>query len=413
MALLVLVAASFVLVAPGAPAGSTSASPRIAISLSRDAFSPNGDGRSDTVRVVFRLPASALVTVLVRRPNGRVVARHLVGRQPRGRGSWVLDGRTARGKVLRDGYYDVQVVARSGGRRWHSVARQVVLDTAIDVDVVRRDWPAVHPRTPGIVDTVVLEHLASFYEDIDEGRFSIYAPDGDRLASWGKDEQTDTCAVIDLETYCGTSVEWDGRLDGRPLPRGTYTAEFAARDPAGNVARRRLAVRVSDEPLVARSASVLVAAAEAVPPPAPYTGCNGCGEEIGSQCGTVTAPGRFGPGSLRYASRDTCDTSMTPIGKPQAAREHAAPMLPAAAYGPRSVTFSGGPSVPGAGDVAHLLLDGVDTTRTGDGEATSQQVMPAWPGRTSPWVGWRFETRGVDSYDVAWFRVDYTYYATP
>lgn len=383
----------------------------IAISIDRPAFSPNGDGRRDVVHVRFRLPAPGHARLVVRRYGEPVRTRIDLGPRPRGVTSWRFDGRDARGRTLPDSYYKVRVVARTARRTLRSEWAEVNVDTTLYTGLLRSDWPTVYPRTADFTDSVHIDHLGFPDARLDPARFVILDGSGARVARWAEAAHyTDHCEVIEGETYCGRRHVWDARRAGAPLPAGTYDVVMKSWDPAGNRRVRRLEIEVSAASLVARRASVQ-ATADSFPPPPPDPGCNGCGEELGSQCGTVTTPGRFGPGSLRYASRDTCDDRFAPVGKHQAAMDHLAQRAPAAGYGAWTVTVNGGPSTALGPDVGYLKTGATETTLSGDGQVTSPS-QPS-PGDATPPVAWRFETRGTDSFDVAWFRVDYTYYAAP
>jgi hypothetical protein len=390
---------------------------QIGLSLNRQQVSPNGDGRKDAVVVRLRLPAAARATMLARRigRNGEPVLKRIdLDRRPRGATTWRFDGRDARGKVLPDGYYEVAVAAHTARGRSRSRWVRLRVDTEINAGLLRLDWPSVYPRTPDVVDTVSIDHLGDFYEWLDAGSFVILDSRGNQVAAWAERPGTGNyCTLIDHAAWCGMRHDWDGRLDGEPLPAGTYELVMTSRDGAGNRATRRVEIEVSDIALVARQGSVQAPADGFDPPPVPDTGCNGCGEELSGQCGSVTDPGRFGPGSLRYASKDTCDYSSGSSGKHQAAMEHAGLRGAAAAYGPWTVTASGGASTPGEPDVGRLITVEPVAILATEGTVTSSVVPTRDPGRSDPYVRWRFETRGTDSVDVAWFRLDYTYYALP
>lgn len=87
-------------------------------------FSPNGDHRTDQVRVRFRLGSPADVTVVVR--DGRRPVRGAVrlGRLGRGQHDWTWDGRDDGGAVVADGDYRVRLRAATGGvaSRWSTTS---------------------------------------------------------------------------------------------------------------------------------------------------------------------------------------------------------------------------------------------------------------------------------------------------
>jgi len=148
---------------------------------------------------------------------------------------------------------------------------------------------------------------------------------------------------------------------------------------------------------------------------------NGCGSYL--PCGTTSPSARFEPDGITLRGPDEaaeCSSGLrfaSAYYRPEIAWAHS--------YGHATVTVFGGPTVPGGSDVATLYYGGQVSTGpdTSDHETTSPRVSlasladytgyhylePEEPPRSR--VRWTLTANEGNSYDAAWFRVDYTYYA--
>ena len=190
-------------------------------------FSPNGDGVTDVARFSIRLERGDDVdaTVLNRRTDREV--RHLfVGRHvPADRTvffSW--DGRTDSGARAPDAYYKLLITLRGQGRS--AIAnKRFVLDSAPPRPAVAAVGPGTGPfivPAPGPRPGVTLR----------------VADPGTAAPQWTiwRTDLPHPVAVARIGAARGQrEAYWDGRVDRRPAPTGTYLAQVHTRDPAGNV----------------------------------------------------------------------------------------------------------------------------------------------------------------------------------
>jgi len=93
------------------------------------AFSPNGDGRRDRMRVRVRIDEGAHVRIRIRRRGGDVV--RVASRQVSSAGLFGVrwDGRSGDGRVARDGVYLIRVSARDAAGNVAVERRRARLDT--------------------------------------------------------------------------------------------------------------------------------------------------------------------------------------------------------------------------------------------------------------------------------------------
>jgi flagellar hook assembly protein FlgD len=185
-------------------------------------FSPNRDGVHDVNRFGVRLrEGEGEVTVDVVDGEGEAVRRLAdgvrAGRSADLHLTW--DGRADGGRRAPDGDYQIRVTLRDEGRSV-IVPRVTTLDTTPPRPRVRRiePEPIVGPDPAGT--------------RIHFGGISSRRPTRLRIFRIQRGEATE---VARLQQEAGKrSVEWDGRVDGKPAPQGTYLVQVITRDRAGN-----------------------------------------------------------------------------------------------------------------------------------------------------------------------------------
>jgi flagellar hook assembly protein FlgD len=170
-------------------------------------ISPNGDGRKDTAVVRFRLPkADDRVTVSMVDANGDEVRRLADRRLSKGRHHFVWNGRDSSAAILPDGFYYLRVVLGGEGRGTIT-RRGIDLVTAMPVPKLLSVSPArIHTggREPVTIRFSGPANPAPI--------FSVY--------------RTDAGSPRLVRRFAGVSGSrsgtWDGRINGRPAPAGTY-----------------------------------------------------------------------------------------------------------------------------------------------------------------------------------------------
>ncbi|WP_320673304.1 N,N-dimethylformamidase beta subunit family domain-containing protein [Patulibacter defluvii] len=204
-------------------------------------FSPNGDGRLDTVEIRFRVDRTTPVTVeIVDRETRtvRTLARDRPARRYRTlRFSW--DGRRDDGMIARDGRYKLKITLPDEGR-------SVVNTTSIAVDnrrprpKVRRIGPQTGPGPEILPSTDGRPAQAQLLlrgwrprarvVRISPGPMAIVRRlevDVTRRATGGTEVDGELRAIE------GTT-SWDGKLDdGHRAPAGSYVIQVCVRDQAG------------------------------------------------------------------------------------------------------------------------------------------------------------------------------------
>ena len=187
------------------------------------AFSPNGDGVKDSARIRFKLPEADDVTATILDEDGGQVAR-IATNQPLGKGEQTLrwDGRTDENLVAPEDTYSVRIALRDEGRA-NTLPHEIKLD-------LTPPRPRIEPvdapgRGPVVIDGA--RRSAASAEVIRAARrprFSVWRTDGARPRE----------VVERLPRDGRRRAVWDGRIDGRLAPPGTYLIAVSAEDRAGN-----------------------------------------------------------------------------------------------------------------------------------------------------------------------------------
>ena len=225
-------------------------------------FSPTPDARVTRARISFWIVKGDDVSVSIVDGEGRIVRRLADGRHLPKRKRLVLfwNGRADDGAVMPDGPYRVRVALIHQGRTI-DLAQPIRVDTrrprplVTAVEPHAGDGPAFLPQRGVGAVTIHMRGL--------EGRSArvlIYRTDVSPPRRVGR-----------LHVGSGErSVRWDGTLDGRPAPPGTYLMGLLVADRSGNVGTfpRGLPDRIPPTPL-AGHAGVTIRRLAAAPPLAP------------------------------------------------------------------------------------------------------------------------------------------------
>ncbi len=186
------------------------------------AFSPNADGRSDTIALAAR--ASEAVTWQLEIADGagtRVATRRATGERLETTWDGMIEG-----EPVPDRVYTVTVTAADGwGNAPASATTRVVVDTVApvlqQVQVQAAASPVFAPNGDGFRDSIGLAYASS---------------EPGTLAASVHDAAARVVTTFDAPMVAGPgSVAWDGRAkSGAFVPDGTYEMTLQPVDPAGN-----------------------------------------------------------------------------------------------------------------------------------------------------------------------------------
>ncbi|TVQ21961.1 MAG: hypothetical protein EA382_12785 [Spirochaetaceae bacterium] len=196
--------------------------PRATVSVARTRFSPDGDGRRDTVEVfqsgtadvawVGRLTNQAGATVLTERWEDELR-------------SFVWDGTDATGRILPDGTYTYVLSSTDpAGNAGASRPVRIVLDTRPTPIAIAVDRTRFSPNGDGLEDIVRVALSASIPDGIESWRVSVVT---------AADRNLGVIATGAGDLPAG--IDWDGSAAGVPLADGQYALELYIEYEKGNV----------------------------------------------------------------------------------------------------------------------------------------------------------------------------------
>ncbi|HRY80042.1 MAG TPA: FlgD immunoglobulin-like domain containing protein [Spirochaetia bacterium] len=198
------------------------------VSSDARAFSPNGDGVKDSVRIVPEVRSSdapASWDVVVKSSAGGAAVRSWkgTGAVPR---ELVWNGRNDGGTQAPDGSYEAELTVRFANLDTAvATSGVIILDTVAPKAQVSAAPLLFSPNGDGRKDEVVITQSAA---PGDDWRGSILAANGRPVRTW---------------TWRGAlvPVSWDGRDDeGNPASDGRYSYVLSSEDAAGNKAEYRI-----------------------------------------------------------------------------------------------------------------------------------------------------------------------------
>ena len=197
-------------------------------SASGTAFSPNGDGSIDTLRVSLSAAGLAAWGFDAAPLLGSAAGAPI--RIASGAGStagFAWDGRTDAGAVAPDGRYRLSLWGADAAGNRTTTTWDVTVDTRAPVVAATATPGAFSPNGDGVADTIALAWSA------------------DEAASGNARLLKESTIYRTWAAGSTGSLAWDGRdLRGRPLPDGRYVFRVDVADAAGNHTIRSVAVVV-------------------------------------------------------------------------------------------------------------------------------------------------------------------------
>ena len=189
-------------------------------------FSPVCDCATRVAVIQFRLRKPDRVRVQIVDSDGDVVRTLVDGtRLRRGTVHYTWNGRDDAGHFVPQGDYKPRVHL-TDQHRTVDLPNDMRVDTTAPKVTIKQAGPAAFsPDGDGRGDRVVVRYALS------ERGHAILLVDGTRV-------------VFTRSSLPAGEVAWNGKVDGRLRPPGTYTLSLAAQDPAGNISAPTRAAEV-------------------------------------------------------------------------------------------------------------------------------------------------------------------------
>ncbi|HEY6568725.1 MAG TPA: glycosyl hydrolase family 18 protein [Candidatus Limnocylindrales bacterium] len=209
------------------------------------AFSPNGDGWEDAVRLRWtNTVALDSLTLNVYRTNGTLVGSRTVPDVRTGAQTWDWNG-AAGGSTVRDGRYVLQLVGKAGARTFRAPSIRPVTGAQVGAFAVTVDTVRPKIKSASASSTLISPNGDDVRESV---RFALTSTGSTRWALQIASAGAGTVGTIDGG---GTSFgfTWRGEKEGGGrAPDGRYTTTLSAIDDAGNRARRSFTVTLDTTP---------------------------------------------------------------------------------------------------------------------------------------------------------------------
>ncbi len=216
------------------------------------AFSPNGDGSEDSLRIrwtnAVRMDS---LTLRVFRPDGKLVGSRGIPDTGNGAQAWDWNG-VVGGSRVRPGRYVLQLVGVAGGRTFSAPSRRPATLAQVGAFGVTVDTTAPVVKSASASSTLVSPNGDGTRDTV---RLSMTSTGATRWALL----IASPAGTIRTASGSGGSIgfTWRGyRNDGRRAPDGRYTATLGVIDAAGNKARRSFTLTVdTTAPVISTAAA--------------------------------------------------------------------------------------------------------------------------------------------------------------
>ncbi len=197
------------------------------------AFSPNGDGKRDTVALSLKTNNREGIVkwdVTVKDSSGKVVKTfnsNSLGKNLPDQVVW--DGKDDNGNIVSDGIYYVSYsILYDSGNNPVSKPKELKVDThAPEIEVYVADL-YISPNNDGSKETLTIyQKIKGEQNDVYEAKIVNYAGDTVRSFKWTGNPPAE--------------IIWDGKDDnGKLLPEGKYNYIIIGKDIAGNVTQKQI-----------------------------------------------------------------------------------------------------------------------------------------------------------------------------
>src|SRR4051794_36680659 len=201
------------------------------------AFSPDGDGSEDGIRLRWTNGvAMRSMRLNVLRLNGTLIGTRTLPRAAAGARSWTWDG-TVRGTRVKDGTYLLQLVGTSRGHVYRAPSARPAT-----ADQTARYAVRVDTRPPVITAAAATRQVISPNGDGVDERTTLRLVASGGAMRWVARITDASGRTVRSTSGAGdrASITWAGTTNaGRRVPDGRYTVTLSLYDNAGNAVSRR------------------------------------------------------------------------------------------------------------------------------------------------------------------------------
>ncbi len=186
--------------------------PRAGVRIAADLFSPNGDGRLDTIRISQDGGRESEWLGTIMDEAGNEVRTYVWKGSPAGFLEW--DGRNDDKALVPDGRYRYRLSASDeAGNAGFTESPFFMLDSRRPALYIAADKSAFSPNGDGYADSIAVRVVPSFLDGLESASLLI------------KDASGKTVRALSRTKILAGEIGWDGRDDGgRPAASGSYRA---------------------------------------------------------------------------------------------------------------------------------------------------------------------------------------------
>lgn len=187
--------------------------PKIDVKVQGNIFSPDGDGRSDTITIAQTSVPGDDWKGTIKDGAGRVARTWTWQTEVK---DLVWDGRNASGAVVQDGFYDYMIESQdAAGNRTAAGPYRIQVETGRRAVQLRLSNKAISPNGDGIQDELVINVEADARDRIKQYTLAIRGKDGIAVRTW--------TGGPDL----AREYRWSGTNDaGQTVPDGDYSVRL-------------------------------------------------------------------------------------------------------------------------------------------------------------------------------------------
>ena len=187
-------------------------------------FSPDGDGKKDSLRISAETSSEDKWTaVIYDSKNQPVRVYNWQGKVP---SSVEWDGTDSSGNKVPDGKYRLELVSEdAAGNRGGAEISGIVVDTRETKAYVTVEHDAFSPNGDNFLDTQKISLKISLREGIESWSLDLLTPEGKLVRSWGEKDRKEP----------PVEINWDGRDSENKITEGAFIANLKMTYTKGNV----------------------------------------------------------------------------------------------------------------------------------------------------------------------------------
>lgn len=198
--------------------------PEIKMSVPYTIFSPDGDGKLDSLPITVDSSYESKWTGILRNSKGTTVREWVwQGKVP---GTVDFDGTDEMGNVLANGSYSFTIESvDAAGNRGDATLAKLTIDTRETKAYVTAELAGISPNGDGNLESQKFNVKVSLTEGIANWRFAIEDIDGNVAHAWTEKDSPNLPAVF----------KWNGAKDDGSIGEGTFVAKLHVEYAKGNV----------------------------------------------------------------------------------------------------------------------------------------------------------------------------------